>query len=45
MIRRLDSERLENILLAFYQPSENESSANLGSRIARWLESFRRPED
>jgi len=23
MIRRLDSERLENILLAFYQPSEN----------------------
>jgi diadenylate cyclase len=24
MIRRLDSERLENILLAFYQPSKNE---------------------
>jgi len=23
MIRRLDSERLENILLAFYQPPEN----------------------
>lgn len=45
MIRRLDTERLENILLAFYQPAENDSSAHLGSRIARWLESFRRPED
>lgn len=27
MIRRLDSERLENILLAFYQPSENQEEA------------------
>lgn len=27
MIRRLDSERLENILLAFYQPSENQGEA------------------
>ena len=31
MIRRLDSERLENILLAFYQPSENQ--ATLGQQI------------
>ncbi len=28
MIRRLDSERLENILLAFYQPSENQEEAS-----------------
>ena len=27
IIRRLDSERLENILLAFYQPSENQNNA------------------
>ena len=27
MIRRLDSERLENILLAFFQPSENQEEA------------------
>ena len=26
MIRRLDSERLENILLAFYQPAENQAA-------------------
>lgn len=45
MIRRLDSERLENILLAFYQPSEFDSGISLGTRIARWIESIRRPED
>jgi len=34
MIRRLDSERLENILLAFYQPMD---LAGNGSRFFRWL--------
>lgn len=29
MIRRLDSERLENILLAFYRPNENEKQRGL----------------
>jgi diadenylate cyclase len=45
MIRRLDSERLENILLAFYQPSETDLQVNLRTRITRWLESIRRPEE
>lgn len=27
MIRRLDSERLENVLMAFYRPSETSSAA------------------
>lgn len=44
MIRRLDSERLENILLAFYQPSE-EQGVSLFVRISHWLDSLRRPED
>lgn len=45
MIRRLDSERLENILLAFYQPSETNLRVNLRTRFIRWLDSIRRPED
>lgn len=45
MIRRLDSERLENILLAFYQPAESDMGVNLRTRIVHWLEIFRRPED
>ncbi len=44
MIRRLDSERLENILLAFYQPSE-EPGISFSKRISHWLDSIRRPED
>ncbi|GAP15589.1 TIGR00159 family protein [Longilinea arvoryzae] len=44
MIRRLDSERLENILLAFYQPSE-EQGVSLFVRISHWLDFLRRPED
>jgi diadenylate cyclase len=45
MIRRLDSERLENILLAFYQTEES------GSQTTGWLKrilripSMRQPED
>lgn len=45
MIRRLDSERLENILLAFYQPSETELNVNLRTRVSRWLKSIRHPEE
>lgn len=45
IIRRLDSERLENILLAFYQPSEANLSVNLRTRITRWIDSLRHPEE
>jgi diadenylate cyclase len=45
MIRRLDSERLENILLAFYQPSEIALKVNLRTRVSRWIDSIRRPEE
>lgn len=38
MIRRLDSERLENILLAFYRPAE------LPSRPLNWLGNLFRPK-
>jgi diadenylate cyclase len=39
MIRRLDSERLENILLAFYRPTE------IPARTMNWLSWFwRRPK-
>ncbi len=39
MIRRLDSERLENILLAFYQPQQT------GIKLWNWLTRyFKRPE-
>jgi len=45
MIRRLDSERLENILLAFYRPVEGKTFfARLGNLIKR-RSSNRRPED
>jgi len=45
MIRRLDSERLENILLAFYRPVEGKTFfARLGNLIQR-RRSSRRPED
>lgn len=37
MIRRLDSERLENILLAFYRPAEN-SAAHV--KVMDWLRSL-----
>ncbi|GAP20024.1 TIGR00159 family protein [Leptolinea tardivitalis] len=45
MIRRLDSERLENILLAFYRPEES-SSRNSGwlKRVLR-IPSIKQPED
>jgi diadenylate cyclase len=38
MIRRLDSERLENILMAFFQP--NESDANIFELILRPIRNF-----
>jgi len=44
MIRRLDSERLENILLAFYQPSENQEEASKPREMFMGLFS-RRKED
>ena len=38
MIRRLDSERLENILLAFYRPPETRGSPfNLRNWFTRWI--------
>jgi diadenylate cyclase len=38
MIRRLDSERLENILLAFYSPSESSSGGfNLTEWFRKWF--------
>ncbi len=37
MIRRLDSERLENILLAFYRPADGSNSR---LRISDWLRSL-----
>lgn len=45
IIRRLDSERLENILLAFYQPPEANLSETLRARITRWIDSIRHPEE
>lgn len=45
IIRRLDSERLENILLAFYQPSEANLGVTLRTRITRWIDSIRHPEE
>jgi diadenylate cyclase len=45
MIRRLDSERLENVLIAFYRPMElSGTPSNILSRVRRWLFS-RRQED
>jgi diadenylate cyclase len=46
MIRRLDSERLENILLAFYRPSELISNPfKAFTRLFQRSQSSRRPED
>ncbi len=46
MIRRLDSERLENVLMAFYRPIEISSAPmNILAQIRRWLASGGRPED
>jgi len=46
IIRRLDSERLENILLAFYRPTEiNVSPFNLLERFRRRSEASNRQED
>jgi diadenylate cyclase len=46
MIRRLDSERLENVLIAFYRPMElTGTPSNILSRIRRWLFSSGRQED
>ena len=46
MIRRLDNERLENILLAFYRPSEMASNPfKAFARIFQRSETGRRPED
>lgn len=45
MIRRLDSERLENILMAFYRPDDNVThSSGWLKRILR-IPSMRQPED
>lgn len=46
MIRRLDSERLENVLLAFYRPIEiSGAPLNILAHIRRWLSSSSRQED
>ena len=46
MIRRLDSERLENILMAFYRPSELASNRfKAFTHLFQRSESSRRPED
>lgn len=45
MIRRLDSERLENILLAFYQPSKNEGEIFKPMEYFRRLFSGRKEDD
>jgi diadenylate cyclase len=46
MIRRLDSERLENVLLAFYNPGIAPSTPrSLMDRIHRWLNPGARMED
>jgi len=46
MIRRLDSERLENVLIAFYRPMELAGTpSNILSRFRRWLFTSRKQED
>lgn len=46
MIRRLDSERLENVLIAFYRPMELAGTpSSLLSRLRRWLFTSRKSED
>jgi diadenylate cyclase len=44
MIRRLDSERLENILLAFYQPSENQEESGKPWKMFMKLFSHRKED-
>jgi diadenylate cyclase len=45
MIRRLDSERLENILKAFFRPADEPMSLKRITRQAvRWLDKISRPE-
>ncbi len=46
MIRRLDSERLENVLMAFYRPIEiSNAPMNILTQIRRWLSPGSRPEE
>ncbi|HSV86493.1 MAG TPA: diadenylate cyclase CdaA [Levilinea sp.] len=46
MIRRLDSERLENVLIAFYRPMElARTPSNILTRFRRWLFTSRKTED
>jgi diadenylate cyclase len=45
MIRRLDSERLENVLMAFYNPTEFTSPRSVVNRFKNWLNPTSRPED
>jgi diadenylate cyclase len=45
MIRRLDSERLENILMAFYQPSKNEGEPFKPADYFRRLFTTRKEDD
>ena len=46
MIRRLDSERLENILLAFFRPSQEETGIfNLINQVKEFFANKRRSED
>jgi diadenylate cyclase len=46
MIRRLDSERLENVLLAFYNPSDASARSNsLLARVRNWWNPGARIED
>ncbi len=45
MIRRLDAERLENILLAFYRPERlNQTSTNPIKQIINWIRSQKEDE-
>lgn len=45
MIRRLDSDRLENILLAFYRSPEGSPGFDLRGWVRRWWESLIHSED
>jgi len=46
MIRRLDSERLENILLAFYRPPETRGTPfNLRNWFTRWIKPRKQEEE
>jgi diadenylate cyclase len=45
MIRRLDSERLENILIAFYRPEETTSQVSGWLKRVLRIPSMRQPED